>query len=1499
MHKRSLLAIAAVGVIALSVTGWAFQPSASEADPVAAKAFFKPDLVYSTQNVHLDQARQRLAAGQSAAWDQFLGQYADRDINVYLDPRTGTPTAIQGHFPLIPGDGVDNKLTFKDMSAQFGVRITKVDATLVGNAVLDFIRDHAAVMNVNLEQLGTPRVTRIHEQLWQVHIPQQVNGVPVRHARIAASISHGNLVLIGTESWANVTASTQAAVSSSKALEAGLGHLGFIQSPQALWKNPELELLPHAPPFADVNGSFQGMVGQGLSHRLVWTYGVNHENSIGTWQVSVDAQSGEIVEIADQNQYAQAQIYGGIYPSTNTGICPTPETCGTMQPSSPMPHANTGLASPNDYTNAAGVYNPAAGNATTTLSGRYVRIVDNCGSISFNNGSTDLNMGGQNNDHDCTTPGFGGAGNTAASRSCYYETNKLQEQARGWLSSNTWLTQQLTANVNIANTCNAFWNGSSVNFYRSGGGCRNTGEIGAVFDHEWGHGMDDFDANGTLSNSSEAYADIAAIYRLQTSCVGHGFFWTSDRGCGQTADGTGFNQNEAQSGAAHCNTNCSGVRDADWAKHSDNTPDTPQNFVCPKCTSSSGPCGRQVHCAAAPVRQAAWDLVTRDLTAAPFNYDSNTAFIVGNKLFYQGSGNVGTWHACDCTAGTADGCGATNGYMQWLTADDDNGNLNDGTPHMTAIRAAFARHNIACATPTPVNSGCSSGPTSAPSLTASSGDGTVSLNWTSVSGATRYWVMKTEGYAGCNFGKALVATSTTLSYTDTTVANGRQYCYSVVPAAASNACFAPASNCTCVTPNITCGAPQTACSGTCVDTQTNSKHCGACGNACQSGQTCQAGVCSCGVPGVSNVSPANGATGVATNPLLDWSDATGATSYEVQVATDSAFTNVVRSATALTSSQWTVTPLLSNGTTYFWRARAVAGCGPGAYSAATSFTTQACVAPAAPTLTSPANGAAGVAVSPTLDWGDVASASSYEVQVATDSAFTNVVRSATALTSSQWTVSPALSPVTTYFWRARAVGCTTGAYSGGFSFTTANVCGLTTAAYDSTLRAPKCNSGVCGCDTGTSLVNSRGTMAPAEPNQPNTINTSAACADGTSGTYHSDESLDRLSIQTTDASPLDAGKQVRIEATVWCWGTSDALDLYYASNAASPSWTFLSTQACTGTGATVFTHTFTLSAGGSQQVVRGQFRYGGSASTCTSGSYNDRDDLVFGVGSCSAPGVATLQTPANGATGQSTSAVLDWSDVTGATSYDVQVASDSAFANVVRSGTATTSTWTVSPALSNSTTYYWRVRANNGCGAGAWSGGFSFTTAAGCTISASAYDATFRTQRCASTSCGCDSGTAGLNSRGTLATPEPNQPNTLAGGAACADGSSGSYHVDESIDRVSVRTTDGSNLSVGKTVQIDITAWCWGTSDWVDVYYTSNASTPSWTVVGTAYQCPSAGAKTITRTVTLGSAVGAHAVRAQIRYSGTASSCTTGSYNDHDDLVFHVSSSATGTAAAR
>jgi leucyl aminopeptidase len=169
--------------------------------------------------------------------------------------------------------------------------------------------------------------------------------------------------------------------------------------------------------------------------------------------------------------------------------------------------------------------------------------------------------------------------------------------------------------------------------------------------------------------------------------------------------------------------------------------------------------------------------------------------------------------------------------------------------------------------------------------------------------------------------------------------------------------------------------------------------------------------------------------------------------------------------------------------------------------------------------------------------------------------------------------------------------------------------GAQTAVYNATRRAPTCATVGISCDSGPSLLLGRGTKGP-EPNQPNTIN--ATCADGTSGTFHVDESNDRLKVSTLDGTNLAAGKQVRVEATVWAYSSfsADKLDLYYTGNAASPSWTLIGTLTPTAAGAQTLSATYTLPAG-ALQAVRAQFRYQGAAGTCTSGGYNDRDDLVF------------------------------------------------------------------------------------------------------------------------------------------------------------------------------------------------------------------------------------------------------------------------------------------------
>ena len=85
--------------------------------------------------------------------------------------------------------------------------------------------------------------------------------------------------------------------------------------------------------------------------------------------------------------------------------------------------------------------------------------------------------------------------------------------------------------------------------------------------------------------------------------------------------------------------------------------------------------------------------------------------------------------------------------------------------------------------------------------------------------------------------------------------------------------------------------------------------------------------------------PANSSTGVVTTPTFTWNAVAGAVSYEIQVASDPAFNTIVASASGLASPSWTPGSALAGGSAYYWRVRALNGCGAGPYSALAAFVT--------------------------------------------------------------------------------------------------------------------------------------------------------------------------------------------------------------------------------------------------------------------------------------------------------------------------------------------------------------------------------------------------------------------------------------------------------------------------------------------------------------------------------------------------------------------------------
>ncbi len=169
------------------------------------------------------------------------------------------------------------------------------------------------------------------------------------------------------------------------------------------------------------------------------------------------------------------------------------------------------------------------------------------------------------------------------------------------------------------------------------------------------------------------------------------------------------------------------------------------------------------------------------------------------------------------------------------------------------------------------------------------------------------------------------------------------------------------------------------------------------------------------------------------------------------------------------------------------------------------------------------------------------------------------------------------------------------------------------------------------------------------------------------------------------------------------------------------------------------------------------------------------------------------------------------------------------------------------------------------------------------------FDARYEVPGCAEVGSNCDSGSL-LNGRSESA-PEVNSPNTL--NASCADGTLGSYWANRAIERLTVSTTDGTNLAAGKTVKLEATVYASSlVQDKLDLYYTASVDNPSWTYLGT-YSPSRSGLNTISVTYTLPEG-GVQAVRANFRFVDSTdthsapSICSSGRVDDHDDLLFTV-----------
>ncbi len=177
--------------------------------------------------------------------------------------------------------------------------------------------------------------------------------------------------------------------------------------------------------------------------------------------------------------------------------------------------------------------------------------------------------------------------------------------------------------------------------------------------------------------------------------------------------------------------------------------------------------------------------------------------------------------------------------------------------------------------------------------------------------------------------------------------------------------------------------------------------------------------------------PANAAN-VLGVPYLQWNPQAYAAQYDVQLDNDDNFSSPITTVTTKMTA-WAYTDPLAAGT-YYWRVRREdADNRPGPWSSGRSFN----LAPAAPTLTSPTNGAKPSPATLIYQWTASQPAPKYTIEVSTTNTFGMLVGGTPKTTvMTQWAPLATLANGT-YYWRVKAINANGGilATSGTWSFT--------------------------------------------------------------------------------------------------------------------------------------------------------------------------------------------------------------------------------------------------------------------------------------------------------------------------------------------------------------------------------------------------------------------------------------------------------------------------------
>ncbi|MEX1275436.1 MAG: FG-GAP-like repeat-containing protein [Bacteroidota bacterium] len=468
--------------------------------------------------------------------------------------------------------------------------------------------------------------------------------------------------------------------------------------------------------------------------------------------------------------------------------------------------------------------------------------------------------------------------------------------------------------------------------------------------------------------------------------------------------------------------------------------------------------------------------------------------------------------------------------------------------------------------------------------------------------------------------------------------------------------------------------------------------------------------------------PIAGATNQPTGFSISWNSVSGASHYGLQVATDSLFTTITANQDSLVGTSAVISGLANNNV-YYWRVRGINVAGYGPFSSLRQFETVSNV-PAAPGLVAPTNAALNIPFATTLSWNAVGGATSYSLQVSTDSLFSTTIVDLQGISLTTFDLQ-GLLPNTIYYWHVSGTGVGgAGVYSTTRSFTTipaAPSAPILALPADGDINRPTTLGVIWNNRPGaltyrlefsndgtfaTHLIDSTGiadtTFALTGLSQNTTyywrISGENAGGTGPASPIRSFTTLPPPPGAPVLALPSDGGVHLPI-TPILSWNSALLAGTYrlllstdstFATSLHDQSG--LTDTTFVGSGLTLGTKYFwkvsATNAGGT-----GPFSLTRSFTTLP---------VV--------PAVPVPAVPAHASTDQALSLSVTWNAVPGADTYRAQVSSDSLFSTFVadQSGLAVTSL--ALNGLTTSTRYYWRVNATNVSGTSAYTVVRSFTT---------------------------------------------------------------------------------------------------------------------------------------------------------------------------------------------